>query len=486
MPEWEYGITTVPSRSDILLPKTIESLKRAGFDKPHIFVDGCEDMTVYAELGLEYTVREDRIRTSGNWIASLWELFCKNPNADRYAIFQDDFVISRNAREYLDSCEWPSPGYLNLLTFRENHKLIGEKSIGWHRSDQLGKGAVALVFDSESASSLLSNAHLVSWIRDRTKGHRLIDRAVSQSMNKEGIIEYIHNPSLIQHTGLHSSMGSDRHPLSTCFRGENYDAMRFCEGGENEEDRPVIRVALPAVDSEDLTIDCLRSLSTSSWPVVVDYIDNGSKEGVADRVVEAAVFFGLDIECTRFEENKGFTPAVNVSMEKAVANRQHCLILNNDCFVSSSTIERLYRGMVSDPEIAVVGPLSMDSGIQSLKNPGRLKQSGLKHAPSNPGDVEGISDRLTVSKSVHLKRLAFFCALVRYEAMDRIGILSSELPDGLGADDLWCHFARKNGMTCDLVLDAYAHHMHSETFKRLGLDRRRMSKAAIRKLRKYN
>jgi hypothetical protein len=37
---WAYGITTVPSRLTTLLPRTITSLAAAGFDKPHLFVDG--------------------------------------------------------------------------------------------------------------------------------------------------------------------------------------------------------------------------------------------------------------------------------------------------------------------------------------------------------------------------------------------------------------------------------------------------------------
>jgi len=490
---WEYGITTVPSRRKDLLPRTISSLNRAGFTEPHVFVDGCGDPSEYDSLGLDCTVRSQRIRTSGHWVTSLWELWTKNSNADRYAIFQDDFVIAKNAKHYLDSCKWPRPGYLNLLTFRENYELIGRKSIGWHKSDQLGKGAVALVFDNESVASLLSNPHLVQWLKNQSKGHRLIDRAISQSMKKKGLTEHIHNPSLIQHTGLKSSMGSDKHPLSTCFRGEEYDAMRFLGSPAQDQSlidadygKPVIRVALPAVDSEDLTIECLRSLFRSNWPVVVDYVDNGSKDGVSDRIVEFANSIGLQIECTRFKKNRGFTEAVNVSISKAIHNKQHCLILNNDCFVASTTVERLYRAMISEDSIAAVGPLSMDKGNQSLKRRKRLWQSGLKHLPRDASDTEGISRSLKYSGSTQVKRLAFFCSLLKYEAMAKVGLLSSDLKDGLGADDLWCHFARKHGMTCNIALNAYANHMHSETFKRLGLNRRKMAKVATRKLRKYN
>src|SRR6476659_1860086 len=40
---WSYGITTVATRGQSLLPQTMKSLANAGFDKPAIFLDGLQD-----------------------------------------------------------------------------------------------------------------------------------------------------------------------------------------------------------------------------------------------------------------------------------------------------------------------------------------------------------------------------------------------------------------------------------------------------------
>lgn len=485
---WNYGITTVPQRKKELLPRTIESLKIAGFDQPHLFVDGCDASVEFLSLNLPITTHSTQIRTTGNWIVSLWELWASNPHADRYALFQDDLIVCKGLRQYLNQCKWPTEkAYLNLLTFRENHELIHSNSVGWHPSDQLGKGAVGLVFDSVGIKSILSSPHLVNWIKSKDRGHRLIDRAVSQSLKKLGFTEFIHNPSLIQHTGKVSSMGSDRHPMSSCFLGENYDALNFlnkskCKIIESGINRPTIRVAIPAVDSFDLTSACLEALSKTSWPLIIDYIDNGSKLGTLEKVKEFGESLGLKMNCTRFDTNKGFTEAVNVSIQLAINNNQHCLILNNDCIVAHDTIRKLHAAMLADNLTAAVGPVSMDKGAQSLRRKNVRRESGLVKIPPDPTATEKISKSLKRFRTRRVKTLAFFCTLIRNEALKQVGLLPQSFKDGLGADDAWCHLAIKKGFTVNVAHNAYAHHIHSETFRRLNINRQKAQVKASRKL----
>jgi hypothetical protein len=97
---WAYGVTTVPSRRNDLLPETLCSLCEAGFDAPRLFVDGDNDPKGWErEFGLETTCRYPTIRTHGNWILALSELFIREPHAERYALFQDDLITYRNLRD---------------------------------------------------------------------------------------------------------------------------------------------------------------------------------------------------------------------------------------------------------------------------------------------------------------------------------------------------------------------------------------------------
>lgn len=238
---WCVGVTTVPERNGTLLLGTLRSLEMGGFPKPHLFVDGDLDYRrvheTYDINCYHVTVRNRRIRTYGNWILALWEMLVRNPDCDRFAIFQDDMICVRNLRPYLDTCQFPdgsdeaktiyrAPGYWNLLSFPGNEARAAGRN-GWYESNQRGWGAVGLVFNREGVITLLSSRHTVERPLDATWGYRKIDGGIVTAFMKAGWMEYVHAPSLIQHVGLVSSMGNDQHRPPETFPGEEYDAMQL-------------------------------------------------------------------------------------------------------------------------------------------------------------------------------------------------------------------------------------------------------------------
>jgi hypothetical protein len=243
---WSYGVTTVPARRDTLLPRTLASLAAAEFPEPRLFVDGC-GLSEFAGYRLDFrlpvSARDPTIRTFGNWWLALVELYVREPEARRYAIFQDDLVACRGLRAYLDACLYPADGYLNLLTFPSNHarpSVFGDpERPGWAQgrsmsSDpdgpQNGRGAVALVFDREAVLRLLSSRHWVERPMDPRRGHKSVDGGVVTALNKAGVREMVHNPTLVFHTGEVSSMGNSRHPDAPGWRGEEWDVLSWARG----------------------------------------------------------------------------------------------------------------------------------------------------------------------------------------------------------------------------------------------------------------
>lgn len=133
---WSYGVTTVPSRRDNVFPRTLASLKAAGFPNPHLFVDGDTNSESWVnEFGLNVTARWPRVKTAANWCLSLAELYTRDAYADRYAVFQDDFVTYKNLRAYLESVPYPQKGYLNLYSFPKNESLADGRA-GFYPSDR--------------------------------------------------------------------------------------------------------------------------------------------------------------------------------------------------------------------------------------------------------------------------------------------------------------------------------------------------------------
>lgn len=251
---WNYGITTVPERKSILLPKTLDSLKRSGFDSPTLFVDGLShtDSTEWErEFNLPIVNRNPpNLRTFGNWILALAELLIRDPICDFYALFQDDIVACNGIKGYINYCyrsnKLPSQGYLNLYTWGSNHDVRprsakGSEVYGWFearelgesggamyhgRMQQTGRGAVGLVFPREAVFLLLSHRDLTE--RPAVpRGWRSIDGGICQTLNKCGWREYVHNPSLLQHVGKHSTIRNKPHHPSPSFPGEGFDAQSF-------------------------------------------------------------------------------------------------------------------------------------------------------------------------------------------------------------------------------------------------------------------
>jgi len=232
---WAYGVTTVPSRFDSLLPKTLESLKAAGFDEPRLFVDGEPGECDYLQFGLPLTFREPNIGAFGNWQLGLLELFIRFPNHDRYAIFQDDILTYRNLRQYLDSVEYDEKRYWNLYSVPQNEGL-GKNKKGWHTSNQRGRGALGIVLSNQAATDLLNVPRFMGHSQGTKYPMYNIDGAVVTSLRSIGYKEQTHAPSLLQHAGEEESsiqsvrgdgVKKTRHPVSRTFRGEDFDAMEL-------------------------------------------------------------------------------------------------------------------------------------------------------------------------------------------------------------------------------------------------------------------
>ena len=240
MVRWAYGVTTVPQRRKDLLPRTLMSLRHAGFESPRLFVDGVTftEATGYeAEFGLPVTAHANPpLRTHGNWVLGLYELYIRDIIADRFVIFQDDIVTYPNLRKYLERVKLPELGYFNMFSSPSQEEYIkatygaGPNNVGWFQSTQFGRGALGLMFTRQAVIELLSARHLVDRVNDPHRGHRAVDGGIVESMKKAGWAEYIHYPALVQHTGLETTMGSPPHRESTTFAGERFDALNLLRG----------------------------------------------------------------------------------------------------------------------------------------------------------------------------------------------------------------------------------------------------------------
>lgn len=233
---WSYGITTIPDRFNTTLPRSIHSLQRTGFGKPRLFIDGVDITDKWRRFNLPITNRWPQVGAVKNWILALSELYYRNPMADLYALFQDDILCINNLKKYIECFEFPHKGYLNLYTNVENQytAILGDNpdgskqiGIGWFNPLLKGKGALGLVFNKLSITTILSSDFMLKKVLNLDRGHKNIDGAVVQIMRDNGFSEWCHSPSLIQHTGTISTLNNLPGQYAPVFQGEDYNAMNF-------------------------------------------------------------------------------------------------------------------------------------------------------------------------------------------------------------------------------------------------------------------
>jgi hypothetical protein len=145
-------------------------------------------------------------------------LYSVFPKANRFALFEDDLDTCTNLRRYLEQQDLLDKVYWNLLTHDCNLALTGPEE-GWHESNQRGLGALGLVFSRHGVQDLLTSPDFHNRIRN---GRHAADGMVIDVLKPLGYKEWIHNPSLLQHIGMKSTLGHKYGPMKG-FRGTAYD-----------------------------------------------------------------------------------------------------------------------------------------------------------------------------------------------------------------------------------------------------------------------
>ncbi|WP_437225997.1 glycosyltransferase family 2 protein [Planctomicrobium sp. SH661] len=480
------GITSAPRRIPTLA-RCVDSVIASGFS-PTVYAE--PDTRGLQEISSPVVQRSSRLGCFHNYLQTLRDLLAADPQAQAIVVFQDDVVIARKTREFLEHDLWPSDriGAVSLYS-PDFFSYELRKPSGFQR--QRGRfliGACAMVYPRQMAEALVTRH--THWrgcargpeIQDETK-KKAVDTWIGHALHAEQKHVYYPNPSLCQHIATTSSLGhGGNHSLrkgrhfrrSGKFAGEETTPfqlfaermpyVRYDSEGSMRLAEP-LSVIIPAWNCIDLTQKCLRALAENAGvsPLDVIYIDNGSDAGVVDQVRDLAVKLALPLRTVQFPENRGFSAAVNAGLKIATG---HVLLLNNDCYIHKGCLPALLRHLLSDDRVASVGPLTADQGSQSIKRHRDLaRQKGKR-------------------KSLARNMVAGFCQLKRKEAITQIGLLDENLPHGLGTDDDWCHRARAAGWKILIALDAFADHDHKSTFKRSGQDRRQLQQSAQEYLRK--
>ena len=117
---------------------------------------------------------------------------------------------------------------------------------------------------------------------------------------------------------------------------------------------PLVRVVVLNFEGGDLTIDCLRGLVRTDWPVPrleIVLVDNASTDGVADRVERELPV----VRVVRSETNRGFAGGCNLGLRDLGA-AAYVALVNNDATVEPGWLRPLVDALEQDPELGAACP----------------------------------------------------------------------------------------------------------------------------------
>ncbi|WP_417851837.1 hypothetical protein [Thalassoglobus sp.] len=203
---WMVGVTTSPRRTPTV-NRTLDSLRRAGWSSPWLFLDSAVQIAErHAHLPVTY--REAQTGAWPNYFLSLSELVMRNPDADAYMIVQDDAQLthSENLKKYLEQVLWPHEdiGVVSLFC----SSAYDREEEGWHElREQWVWGAVAMIFSNASAWDFITDKTVIEHRKTgRFNGTRNIDVTIGKWLQRTERKILYPVPSLSAHIGENSTL----------------------------------------------------------------------------------------------------------------------------------------------------------------------------------------------------------------------------------------------------------------------------------------
>ena len=231
-----------------------------------------------------------------------------------------------------------------------------------------------------------------------------------------------------------------------------------------------VDIIVPSYLNEQLTAACFRSIKACTDPASyrILWMDNGTK----DLSIVLAELSGVDHIHTTLASNQGFVTAINKGL--AISTGKMVCLLNNDTVVSPRWLEKLKAVLLANDKLGIVGPLTdyyrgPDKGATSMDSHHSLTLHNTLLPPEakDGWDLERINcelERRYAARTQPIAFVAFLCALIKREVLDKVGFLDPNYAMGMYDDNDYNNAAREAGFTCELAIDTCIYHRGRSTF----------------------
>jgi len=205
-----------------------------------------------------------------------------------------------------------------------------------------------------------------------------------------------------------------------------------------------------------MTLNCLRTVKDKTrMPYRIIWVDNGSKKENYETVKKYVKTFE-DSVVFRFEENQYYARGTNKGIE--LSDSKYVVTLSNDVFVTKKWLTKLIAIMEEQPEIGLISPLTDNIG----SNCPRASYMIPVHKLLGPDMRYDMINKLP-SRFVYCNdNVSMFCAVLRREMVDKVGMLDERLTCW-GNDDDYNERVRHSGYKSAVALNCFVSHIHNIT-----------------------
>ncbi len=208
-------------------------------------------------------------------------------------------------------------------------------------------------------------------------------------------------------------------------------------------------------NNSSMSLKCLRALKRHTrHPFRLIWVDNGSTRAHYEKVREKVEEFDHIIH--KFADNRFYARAVNQGI--VLSNAKYIVTLSNDVFVSSGWLKKLLTIMEKHVEIGLLSPLTDKIGSPICQVGIAVKKWKLPVNGNYDKRINELPERFGTTRS----SISMFCAVIRRDAMDRVGLLDERFFI-LGNDDDYCDRIRVAGFKTALCLNCFVRHEHGAT-----------------------
>lgn len=225
-----------------------------------------------------------------------------------------------------------------------------------------------------------------------------------------------------------------------------------------------VTILMPVFNAVPVVTRTLRYLVANGVdPAAIQVADDGSPDPTMPQVAEWAV--GRGIRWRRSDTNLGYTHNLNRCLPDI--DSEYVLIMNSDCFITSSSIAKLREVLQRFEMVGCVGPLSSNAGHQTVLLKREIRWQGL-----SDHEIRHYSDRIEqlLTDEFGLRPWLMptangFCCLWRTSVLRELGYFdAAEFPRGYGEEDDICLRLMETGRFAAIAPFVFAPHLKTQSF----------------------